>query len=226
MIFSNLHRCFVCNYGGKDLNPPVSEISPDTDFDLTDKSEISAIADVSRGEAAFQNSSNRNYTIIHIDSFLRQLGGRNFMKGNSRVCDYMLVSDHNTKNSVIVFAELTTADSIENLEKPILDKKTRNVIFARGKSEKGPTQLAATLKTLSNITCIADEFKKFNRRFCVFFYRINSNLTKFSSVKAFSRGASAISTATSTTGAKLSYPEINNLGFDFYRVEYPTQFRI
>ena len=225
-MFNNLHFCFHCKYQGKALKAPKTEITPPTDFDLTDKHKGTAVTEMANGEASFMNSGGVHFNVIHIDTFLQQIINRDFMKCHNRVCDYLIVSPEDSADSVIGLAELTMADSLDNFEKPIVDKKNGNVIFPKGKSDKGPVQLASTLKALSEIDCIANEFKKYNRRFCAFFYRLNEDSKKFSAVNAFSRGASVIASATSGEGAKLSNPEINDLGFDFYRVQYPTQFRI
>jgi len=220
------HICFPCYFSGKALNPPKKEKSHAVDFELTDKLAGSALCNSGQGEAAYHNVGNDPLNIYHIDSFFKQLNGRDFMHGNSNVCDYLLVKGEGDKESVIVLNELTVALDRESLRKPIKGKDG-SVRFAEGKWEKAVTQLESTLSLLQKHPCVSNVISKYGRKICLFSYRISSlDIAGIPGLSAFMAYRQIEAMETGNSGAKIRNSKIEGCGFEYYRISYPNKFAI
>lgn len=223
MIFHYLHICIPCEYGVKRPSPPKVETTPANDFGLTDAE--TAVTPAGAGQLDIINDGGREFEVVHLDRFLKQFNGKKFMEG-ANLCDYLVATDSKAADSTLLFVELTEYEE-ELFEKPIKDKKG-NIKFAKGKSQKGETQVKSSCLLLHGHPCLRTEMARYKKRICLFAYRLHEATPDgLKARRTFgSRYRSIESAETGSRGALISDSDLNSIGFELRRVAWPTRFTL
>lgn len=140
-------------------------------------------------------------------------------KGCTRRCDFVLFSKERNEKQTSLFLDLTSSKRRDTSSLEMADKKTGLTKF-----DKVQIQLAHTVKALSLSSNIAKEIKQGSKRIAVCAYRLDTehrntpnDLTNIQ--KAFNRPLKSEHT---DGGQVYSSPELNDLGFEYRRIQYPS----
>lgn len=154
----------------------------------------------------------------------------NVTKGQIRVvsqlihCDFLIVSDESATNFILI--EITSAlGGTFNLRKPILSKKTNEVLFPGGKYEKVENQLADSLSTLMAVPSINSKIANYNRKICLMGYKITPYTEEIERIRhPFQRYLAIEMAETNNNGAIIHHAQIEALGFEYRRISSDAVF--
>lgn len=198
----------------------------DVDFDLDDEDSPISLKALGEGKASFHND-NGELEIIHYEDFINQCNKPPSFKKGRKKCDYLLY--HTTTPKTVVLLEITSAlGSRTNLEKPITHKNTGKLLYAGGKFEKCEDQLFQSLSTLDEVPSISRRLKAYTRRICLMAYTIKPVQTKSQSIgsRPFAKYLAIEAKATADNGAIIECRRIEELGFEYRRIEHQYVFKL
>lgn len=149
---------------------------------------------------------------------------KSFQKDRKR-CDVVVTTRAN--NLLVCLIEFTSAiGNTRNLYEPIL-KKNGAIQYPGGKMEKIGVQLTESLRTMLDVPAVASEMKRRVNRVCVAAYRIYPAIDPEIRMRYPDNTYKMVEAReTGEYGAILSMPSMENLGFEYRRVAYPTTLRI
>lgn len=147
---------------------------------------------------------------------------QSFQRGRKR-CDWILTS--RDTNQLVCLVEFTSSlGNIGNLSKPISDGSTS---FAGGKMEKAEIQLSESLETMMAVPTIATKFNAASHRVCLTAYRISPITNPVVRMRYPDQRYKLIEAReTGDKGAIISMPSIEQQGFEYRRVAYPTLLKL
>lgn len=192
-------------------------------FEMGDSEEGPVVAD-GDGQLRMHNVEG-GINIFAYDRFITSCKKpRSFQEGRKR-CDVVVTSFDN--DLLVCLIEFTSAiGNTRNLYEPIL-KKDGSVQYSRGKMEKAEDQLTESLKTILDVPTIASELNRRLHRVCMAAYRIYPIIDPIVRMRYPDNMYKTIEAReTGESGAIISMPSIENLGFEYRRVAYPTTLRI
>ena len=198
----------------------------DVDFDLDDEDSPISLKALGEGKASFHND-NGELEIIHYEDFINKCNKPPSFKKGRKKCDYLPY--HTTTPKTVVLLEITSAlGSRANLEKPITHKNTGKLLYAGGKFEKCEDQLFQSLSTLDEVPSISRRLKAYTRRICLMAYTIKPVQTKSQSIgsRPFAKYLAIEAKATADNGAIIECRRIEDLGFEYRRIEHQYVFRL
>lgn len=198
----------------------------DVDFDLDDQDSPIGLKALGAGKASFHNDKGE-LEIVHYEDFINQCDKPPSFKKGRKKCDYLLC--HTTTPKTVVLLEITSAlGSRANLEKPITHKNTGKLLYARGKFEKCEDQLFKSLRTLDEVPSISRRLKAYTRKICLMAYTIKPAQAKLQSIgsRPFAKYLAIEAKATSDNGAIIDCPKIEELGFEYRRIEHQYVFKL
>ena len=193
-------------------------------FELVDSSG-DLVVNVGEGELRMHNILG-GMNVFAYDRFIRSCKKpSSFLKGR-KCCDIILTSHE--EEMLVCLIEITSAvGNTDNLYKPILKKDTDMVLYPGGKVEKAELQLINSLQTIMDVPAIADKLNNMLHKSCVLAYRVlqiddleirlryPNNRYKLIEAKE-----------TGNSGAIISSPMIEEYGFQYRRVAYPTMLQL
>lgn len=198
----------------------------DVDFDLDDEDSPISLKALGKGTASFHND-NGELEIIHYEDFINKCNKPPSFKKGRKKCDYLLY--HTTTTKTVVLLEITSAlGSQANLEKAITHRTTGKVLYEGGKFEKCEDQLFQSLRTLDKVPSISRRLKAYARRICLMAYTIKPTQAKSQSIgsRPFAKYLTIEAKATSDNGAIIDCPKIEELGFEYRRIEHQYVFKL
>ena len=198
----------------------------DVDFDLDDEDSPISLKALGKGTASFHND-NGELEIIHYEDFINKCNKPPSFKKGRKKCDYLLY--HTTTTKTVVLLEITSAlGSRANLEKPITHKNTGKLLYAGGKFEKCEDQLFQSLCTLVKVPSILGKLNEYTRKICLMAYTIKPAQTKSQSIgsRPFAKYLAIEAKATADNGAIIECRRIEDLGFEYRRIEHQSVFKL
>lgn len=96
--------------------------------------------------------------------------------------------------------------------------------FPKGKYQKVELQLYQSLETLTEVPSISSYINNKKRKVCLMSYLIKR--TGDNAVNAFNRNRLMEAEEAGENGAQISCPQIEQFGFDYYRISHDYSFRI
>ena len=198
----------------------------DVDFDLDDENSPISLKALGKGTASFHND-NGELEIIHYEDFINKRNKPPSFKKGRKKCDYLLY--HTTTTKTVVLLEITSAlGSRANLEKPITHKNTGKLLYAGGKFEKCEDQLFQSLCTLVKVPSILGKLNEYTRKICLMAYTIKPAQTKSQSIgsRPFAKYLAIEAKATADNGAIIECRRIEDLGFEYRRIEHQSVFKL
>ena len=147
---------------------------------------------------------------------------QSFQRGKKR-CDWVLTS--RDTNQLVCLVEFTSSlENTGNLSKPISDG---SISFAGGKMEKAEIQLSESLETMMAVPTIATKFNAASHRVCLTAYRISPITNPVVRMRYPDQRYKLIEAReTGDKGAIIAMPSIEQLGFEYRRVAYPTLLKL
>jgi hypothetical protein len=195
-----LEHNFVSHYGLA-KNDTVNVVSTtDTAFDLIDDKKL--VCPSGQGAAKYNNPSCKEVNVISYDNFITSLP-HSFQKEKER-CDLIV---YTSDSSHFILNELT-----ETQLKYECDRKLADGTIKIGKENKAISQLARTLKDISDVPKINSFIKKCTTKHCCFFNKLPTSPKDINATDAFNRLSSI-----SPNGIKISNPDIEAFGFEFWK---------
>lgn len=193
------------------------------EFDLTED-DTQFVVDYKTGYASFCDNP-YSLSVINYDTYIGKFAGTKIADGNRR-CDFVM-TDVDTDNLILLCEVTSSIGGIENLSRPITKKKkdgTEMVVFPKGKYQKAELQLYQSLETMNNVPSIASFVGKKKRKVCLMAYLIkpSDNYT----VNAFNRNRLVEAEEAGENGAQISCPQIEQYGFEYFRISHSFSFRI
>lgn len=146
------------------------------------------------GMAKFSNRDNLNITVINYEKFITSIQDEPFKQGRKR-CDIILSC---TTNRYFILGELKN----RKLENENSEKKVR---------KGAKKQLFSSLQTLMSVPHISAYINSKIEKRCCYFNRQPSPLINLTVINAFNRLSNIY-----PDGLKMSKPDIEALGFEFY----------
>lgn len=194
-----------------------------SEFDLTED-DTQFVVDYKKGYASFCGNS-FNLSVVNYDTYIGKFAGTRIADGRRR-CDFIMIDKD--ADSIIVLCEVTSSlGGIENLSRPIRKTQkdgTTMVAFPKGKYQKVELQLYQSLETLTNVPSISLYINNKKRKVCLMSYLIKR--TENNAVNAFNRNRMMEAEEAGENGAQISCPQIEQFGFDYYRISHAYSFRI
>lgn len=194
-----------------------------SEFDLTED-DTQFVVDYKKGYASFCGNS-FNLSVVNYDTYISKFNGTKIADGRRR-CDFIMTDTD--ADSIIVLCEVTSSlGGIENLSRPIKKPKkdgTTMVAFPKGKYQKVELQLYQSLETLTNVPSILSYINNKKRKVCLMSYLIKK--TENNAVNAFNRNRMMEAEEAGENGAQINCPQIEQFGFDYYRISHAYSFRI
>lgn len=194
-----------------------------SEFDLTED-DTQFVVDYKKGYASFCGNS-FNLSVVNYDTYISKFNGTKIADGRRR-CDFIMTDTD--ADSIIVLWEVTSSlGGIENLSRPIKKPKkdgTTMVAFPKGKYQKVELQLYQSLETLTNVPSISSYINNKKRKVCLMSYLIKK--TENNAVNAFNRNRMMEAEEAGENGAQINCPQIEQFGFDYYRISHAYSFRI
>lgn len=188
-------------------------------FDLDDMpSPIHLVAD-GEGKVSLTNDEYGGLEVLAYENFINQCTKPSSFLNGRRKCDYMAV--HYADEGYALLIELTSAlGTADNLKKTI-DK------YPGGKYEKSEYQLACSLGDLLAVPSINSCLLTKAHRVCLMAYRINPHTDPDYLMKhPFERYLKVESKVTAEDGAMVLCLAINNMGFEYRRINHAYSFRM
>lgn len=199
-----------------------TECTNELRFDLADEHDTMIVA-YGSGNVSFERSSRTTIQVIDYERYLSSWAGTGFERGRLR-CDF-IVYDTEQNGFFILNEQTSTTGSIRNFQKPILDKKTRNVKFSGGKYEKVENQLIQTLQTLKAVPGIEAFMEKFTRKICLMSYTLTCKEEVSKARHTFiERYKQVEARETGENGSLLACPKLNAEGFEYRRISHEYSF--
>lgn len=198
----------------------------DVDFDLDDQDLSIGLKALGKGKASFHND-NGELEIVHYEDFINQCDKPPSFKKGRKKCDYLLY--HTTTPENVMLLEITSAlGSQANLEKPIIHRTTGNVLYEGGKFEKCEDQLFQSLSTLVKVPSISGKLNEYTRKICLMAYTIKPAQTKSQSIgsRPFAKYLAIEAKATADNGAIIECRRMEDLGFEYRRIEHQYVFKL
>lgn len=194
-----------------------------SEFDLTED-DTQFVVDYKKGYASFCGNS-FNLSVVNYDTYISKFNGTKIADGRRR-CDFIMTDTD--ADSIIVLCEVTSSlGGIENLSRPIKKPKkdgTTMVAFPKGKYQKVELQLYQSLETLTNVPSISSYINNKKRKVFLMSYLIKQ--TENNAVNAFNRNRMMEAEEAGENGAQINCPQIEQFGFDYYRISHAYSFRI
>lgn len=194
-----------------------------SEFDLTED-DTQFVVGYKKGYASFCGNP-FNLSVVNYDTYIGRYTGTKISDGKRR-CDFIL-TDTDT-NNIIVLCEVTSSiGGIENLSRPIEKTQkdgTRTVVFPKGKYQKVELQFYQSLETLTEVPSISSYINKKKRKVCLMSYLIKR--TENNAINAFNRNRLMEAEEAGENGAQISCPQIEQFGFDYYRISHDYSFKI
>ena len=198
----------------------------DVDFDLDDQESPISQKALGAGKASFHNDKGE-LEIIHYEDFINKCDKPPSFKKGRKKCDYLLC--HTTTPETVMLLEITSAlGSQANLEKRIVHRTTCEVLYEGGKFEKCEDQLFQSLCTLVKVPSISGKLNEYTRKICLMAYTIKPGQTKSQSIgsRPFAKYLTIEAKATSDNGAIIDCRRIEELGFEYRRIEHQYVFKL
>ena len=198
----------------------------DVDFDLDDQESPISQKALGAGKASFHNDKGE-LEIIHYEDFINKCDKPPSFKKGRKKCDYLLC--HTTTPETVMLLEITSAlGSQANLEKRIVHRTTCEVLYEGGKFEKCEDQLFQSLCTLVKVPSISGKLNEYTRKICLMAYTIKPAQTKSQSIgsRPFAKYLTIEAKATSDNGAIIDCRRIEELGFEYRRIEHQYVFKL
>lgn len=141
-----------------------------------------------------------------------------FQNGLNR-CDYLLSSS--SSNYVVCLIELTSSTKgLQGLSIPKSD-------LPGGKIKKMERQLLVSLRTMLDVPAIAADCAARQHRICIGAYRVLRHLSKKQRIKfPTNRYLLIEEQETKPNGAHVSFPALEALDFEYYRITHGGTFRL
>ena len=194
-----------------------------SEFDLTED-DTQFVVDYKKGYASFCGNS-FNLSVVNYDTYISKFNGTKIADGRCR-CDFIMTDTD--ADSIIVLCEVTSSlGGIENLSRTIKKPQkdgTTKVAFPKGKYQKVELQLYQSLETLTNVPSISSYINNKKRKVCLMSYLIKQ--TENNAVNAFNRNRMMEAEEAGENGAQINCPQIEQFGFDYYRISHAYSFRI
>ena len=142
------------------------ELTKEKEFDLQDSAKESSTIVMAKGtgKSSYRNEQEWLLYILDFEHYKAQLNNSAILKGEglTRMCDYFIID---TEVEICILNEISSAISVENLDKPTED-------FRGGKSEKAQKQLLDSLKTIKKCAPLWQILSSAKSRICLFSYKI------------------------------------------------------
>jgi hypothetical protein len=160
-------------------------------FEIEDTHTLEILLHTKRGQgmAKFKNTDALYFTIINYDKFITTIPNESFKKGRQR-CDIILCS---SSDRYFLLGELK-------------DRKPKSKVRSSAKN-----QLLSSLQTINAVPEIKSLIKQKSIRRCCYFNKQSISHTSLIATKAFNR-----LTTIYPDGFRMSKPDIESFGFDFY----------
>lgn len=100
----------------------------------------------------------------------------------------------------------------------------QELLFFQKKYQKVELQLYQSLETLTEVPSISSYINNKKRKVCLMSYLIKR--TGDNAVNAFNRNRLMEAEEAGENGAQISCPQIEQFGFDYYRISHDYSFRI
>ena len=198
----------------------------DVDFDLDDQESPISQKALGAGKASFHNDKGE-LEIIHYEDFINKCDKPPSFKKGRKKCDYLLC--HTTTPETVMLLEITSAlGSQANLEKRIVHRTTCEVLYEGGKFEKCEDQLFQSLCTLVKVPSISGKLNEYTRKICLMAYTIKPAQTKSQSIgsRPFAKYLTIEAKATADNGAIIECRRLEDLGFEYRRIEHQYVFKL
>lgn len=184
-------------------------------FELEDKDD-NPVVGYGAGKVRFSNVAG-GMDVFAYERFINSTE-RTFQEGLSR-CDYLLTSS--SPNYLVCLLELTSAKG------SIVGLFARKQNLPHGKIAKVETQLCISLQKMLEVPSIAADFANRQHKICLTAYRIfRTDNPKERIKRPNSRYRLIEERETNEHGARVSAPDIERLGFLYYRIAHGDTFRI
>lgn len=194
-----------------------------SEFDLTEDN-TQFVVGYKEGYASFCGNP-FNLSVVNYDTYIGRYTGTKISDGKRR-CDFIL-TDTDTYNIILLCEVTSSIGGIENLSRPIEKTQkdgTRTVVFPKGKYQKVELQLYQSLEILTEVPSISSYINNKKRKVCLMSYLIKR--TENNAVNAFNRNRLMEAEEAGENGAQISCPQIEQFGFDYYRISHDYSFRI
>jgi len=204
----------------------VSQLVNREAFDLDDdQGGIAFVKEAGQGKLSF-TGNHEQIEVVAYDDFFKQIKKPRAFVESHKHCDFLIVSDRSNTNFLLV--EITSAlGGTFNLRKPILNKKTGEVLFPGGKYEKVENQLADSLSTLMAVPSVNGEIAKYNRKICLMGYEIIQYDDPVKRIThPFQRYLAIEMAETNDNGAILHNAQIEAMGFEYRRISKDAVFSL
>ncbi|GIM56208.1 hypothetical protein CAPN006_06020 [Capnocytophaga canimorsus] len=186
-------------------NIRVSSVSiTDEVFDLKDERGNSIVLPKNTGDASFHNSLGKELYILDFEDLRNQFNPCAILdKGKiTKRCDYFIAEKQ--EKSICLFNEITSS------QEKYLTKK----------EDTAKQQLLHSLQCVERCTDLWTEIQSFSNRICLFSYKLSD--TNIPEQKTFNI---ALSFENDENGTEYPNKEIEELGFEYRRIDY-TPFKI
>ena len=194
-----------------------------SEFDLTED-DTQFVVGYKKGYASFCGNP-FNLSVVNYDTYIGRYTGTKISDGKRR-CDFIL-TDTDTNNIILLCEVTSSIGGMENLSRPIEKTQkdgTRTVVFPKGKYQKVELQFYQSLETLTEVPSISSYINKKKRKVCLMSYLIKR--TENNAINAFNRNRLMEAEETGENGAQISCPQIEQFGFDYYRISHDYSFKI
>lgn len=193
-------------------------------FDLDDEQDsITFVKEAGQGKLSF-TGNHEQIEVVAYDDFFKQIKKPRAFAESHKQCDFLIVSDESATNFLLI--EITSAlGGTFNLRKPILNKKTGEVLFPGGKYEKVENQLADSLRTLMAVPSINGKIANYNRKICLMGYKIIPYTEEIMRIThPFQRYLAIEMAETNNNGAIIRNAQIEAMGFEYRRISNDAVF--
>lgn len=194
-----------------------------THFDLTEDDK-NFVVDYKKGYASFCDNQYQ-MSVLNYDAYIGKFAGTK-IADDKRRCDFIL-TDSNSDNIVILCEVTSSIGSVENLSRPIFKTKndgTKVIMFPNGKYEKAELQLYQSLENIIAVPSIKSYIENKKKKVCLMSYLIKPAEDK--AVRAFNRNRETEAEEAGENGAQISFPQVEQYGFLYYRISHSYSFKI
>lgn len=184
-------------------------------FEVEDKTG-DPIVPYGQGKVRFGNTPG-GVDIFAYERFINSTDG-SFQNGLNR-CDYLLTSS-DTDHVVCLIELSSSTKGLQGLSIPRSD-------LPGGKIKKMERQLLVSLKTMLDVPAIAADCAARQHRVCIGAYRVLRDLSKKQRIKfPTNRYLLIEEQETQPNGAHVSFPALEALDFEYYRITHGGTFRL
>ncbi len=182
------------------------------------------VVDYKKGYASFCDNKYL-MSVLNYDTYIGRFAGTK-IADNKRRCDFIL-TDSNSDDIVILCEVTSSKGNAENLSLPISKTKkdgTKVIVFPNGKYEKAELQLYQSLENIITVPSIKSFIENKKNKICLMSYLIKPAEDK--AVNAFNRNREMEAEEAGENGAQISFPQVEQYGFLYYRISHSYSFKI